>query len=237
MTEMLTTIFISTIVTIFGAIVYGLLFGQREDKIRNYLKRKKTGWIRKKYVNAFVGGVRGRAGAMDTWLLSMLILLVVSGVFLFLDGAYKYLDFKTKSNLDKAYELKQDFEDKINKTINKNTNRLEEYRIRMRINTSIASSEKIDAEIRWFLVQLKVIYWALIIYIVYGVFLWQPFIVLRKRFSIEMERFALRIQGLASKSELAEFAVLESEVNDEATLKKFVEHTKLIANRHNVPKL
>jgi len=57
------------------AILYGLFFAQREEKIRAYLRRTRSGLIRRLYVLAFVGAVRGRAVANDTGLLGWLILI------------------------------------------------------------------------------------------------------------------------------------------------------------------
>ncbi len=60
---------------------------------------------------------------------------------------------------------------------------------------------------------------------------------MRQRFAYEIERFTLRIQGLASKAELAELAVAEADVIDEKTLRHFVEITRGVASRHGIPQL
>lgn len=66
---------------------------------------------------------------------------------------------------------------------------------------------------------------------------WFPYVVIRKRFEYELARFTLRIQGLASKAELAELAVAEAQVTSEQSLRIFVEKAKAIAVRHEVPQL
>lgn len=70
-----------------------------------------------------------------------------------------------------------------------------------------------------------------------GLFFWRPFIIMRRRFAFEIERFTLRIQGLASKPELAELAVAEAHVTNENTLRAFVEITRKVAIRHGIPQL
>ncbi|MCW5983153.1 MAG: hypothetical protein KIT09_34000 [Bryobacteraceae bacterium] len=72
---------------------------------------------------------------------------------------------------------------------------------------------------------------------IFVLFVWMPFIAMRAKFASEIERFTLRIQGLASKSELAELAVLEATVSDEDSLRSFIKHARVIATRHAVPQL
>jgi hypothetical protein len=66
---------------------------------------------------------------------------------------------------------------------------------------------------------------------------WIPYVWFRSRFSWELERFALRIQGLASKSELADLVKKEAAVRDEESAKSFVDQMGVIANRHGVEDL
>ena len=56
----------------------------------------------------------------------------------------------------------------------------------------------------------------------------------RARFAHELERFTLRIQGLATKDELAELVTKEVAVKDEATAKEFVDVMAKIAAKHKV---
>ena len=59
-------------------------------------------------------------------------------------------------------------------------------------------------------------------------------ILFRSAFAHELERFTLRIQGLASKPELAELVTKELAVKDENTAKEFVDVMAKIANRYKV---
>ena len=79
-----------------------------------------------------------------------------------------------------------------------------------------------------------------IVYVLVGAYLllfWFPYVVIRKAFDHELTRFMLRIQGLASKAELAELAVAEARVKNEQSLRVFVDKIKVIAARHEIPQL
>jgi hypothetical protein len=67
--------------------------------------------------------------------------------------------------------------------------------------------------------------------------LWLPFATFRSRFAFELERFSMRIQGLASKGELATLAATEAAVHDEQSLRAFVGVMQRIAERHGIEPL
>ena len=64
-----------------------------------------------------------------------------------------------------------------------------------------------------------------------------PFVIFRSCFSYELDRFLLRIQGLAVKSELAELVQLEGLVRDEESAMRYVAKMAEIATRHKVEHL
>ena len=66
---------------------------------------------------------------------------------------------------------------------------------------------------------------------------WLPFSIMRKRFTHELDRFSLRIQGLASKTELAELALAETIIADEITLRLYLSLAVGIATRHGILQL
>ena len=66
---------------------------------------------------------------------------------------------------------------------------------------------------------------------------WGPLFVRKRIFAFEIERFALRMQGLATAEELAELALLEIRVADEGSLREFIDVTRRIAVKHSVPQL
>ncbi|NIR87087.1 hypothetical protein GWO13_05730 [Candidatus Bathyarchaeota archaeon] len=63
-------------------------------------------------------------------------------------------------------------------------------------------------------------------------FVWLPFAMLRTRLAHEIGRFTLRIQTLASKTELSKLTASELAVPDEETLQSFVNVILEIAQRH-----
>jgi len=65
----------------------------------------------------------------------------------------------------------------------------------------------------------------------------RPTSIIRRRFAHELDRFTMRIQGLASKAELAELAILESRLTYERSLRAFIAAARAIANRHQVSAL
>jgi hypothetical protein len=70
--------------------------------------------------------------------------------------------------------------------------------------------------------------------VVYGLFFWLPLTAMRRLFEGEVNRFTLRIQGMADKSELADLALAESVVVDEESLHTFVKIAAAVAERHGV---
>ena len=84
---------------------------------------------------------------------------------------------------------------------------------------------------------IKILYYGAFLMFYFGIFLWRPYLLMRKRFSHEMEIYLRRIQGLATKKELSHLAVLESKVKDENSLRDFIFFTKDIATRHEVVEL
>ncbi len=205
------------------AVVYGLLFAQREDKIRSYLSRKRRGWIRWRYVRAFVGAVRGKAVATDTAILAFFALLVpfiIGGSLLMIADDAEYEIRQAWTRLQEIQDT-----DQMRRDIDKEVARLEDELTEL---TKRAHRNILRARIAG---------WALITAVYFGLLFWYPFVVMRRRFDHELQRFTLRIQGLGSKSELAELAVAESKVKNEETLRHFFEVTRKIAERHNIPEL
>jgi len=210
------------------AIIYGVIFAQREDRIRQFLAKRKKSVIKKIYVKAFVGAARGRASVMDSAILTFMVLLVPFGIAAaFLVNA-NIMEQKTALLCKEA----QDIKFKLHGEQQPN-------------NESVQTkSEKLLKEIEQFESDTKLL--ILIFRSAAGFFLaaflvgtlfWRPFVVMRRGFSYELDRFTLRIQGLASKTELSELAVAESQIVDEQTLRAFVEMAHRVASRHDIPQL
>jgi hypothetical protein len=210
------------------AILYGLILGQREEQIRHYLSTQRKGLARRRYVRAFVGAVRGRAAAANTSILTILI-LVIPLIVAILAGAAaiqmeqqsQAIDVKLQrvnSGMGMAEGTNHQAEKDKLIALNKEWNEIKTQSSRLVIESRVIGGLGL-----------------LVFYI--GWFLWRPFLVMRQRFAYEIERFTLRIQGLATKAELAELAVAEANVIDEKTLRHFVEITRGVASRHGIPQL
>lgn len=206
------------------ALLYGLFFAQREDRIRLYLRVSSRGLVRLWYVAAFVGAVRGRAVAGDTGLLGYLILLVPFILSFWLSASARNIE-SNFARLD--VDLKR-VEEASGTPRSTPVPTLESLRREV---------EELKTESRTFLSGVKAASWLSFGAFYVGLLIWRPFIVMRRRFAYELDRFTLRIQGLASKTELAELAVLESRVCDEKSLRSFVRAARGIAARHNVSEM
>jgi hypothetical protein len=207
---------------IFG-FIYLLLFAQREDKIRSYLSKKRRGLMRRRYVNAFVGAVRGKAATTDTAILAFIVLFVPLVMSVYLQRRAQELEgliSETRTKMEK-FESHDQMQPHVDKEVADLKDRLTEFE---------KGAHKL-------ILSARVMAWALIAAFSIGLWFWLPFLVMRRGFDHELQRFTLRIQGLASKSEIAELAVAESKVKNEETLRHFFEVTRKIAERHNILEL
>jgi hypothetical protein len=213
------------------AVTYGALFAQREQKIRGYLSTKRQGWVRSRYVKAFVGGVRGHAAAVDTLMMGGLVLIIPFVVAMILwymaaDVALKVdiADIRFTQVTQKLQDLKEARTDTLESL------EADLSRVRGEVDALRQSGER-------FVLRARVAGIMSFGVCLCGAFFWLPFAVTRRQFAYEIDRFTLRIQGLASKAELAELAMAESQVADEGSLRAFVRVAAAIAARHEVPGL
>jgi hypothetical protein len=209
------------------ALLYGLFFAQREDKIRAYLSAKRKGWSRRRYVMAFVGAVRGEAVATDTRLLAytwLFTMLCLATFFIVMPE----ITAEKLAGLDAQIEATQ-----ARLAGGVQTKEAPEAQLR------VVRAKQLAVKFKFALIKqvsrfaggfMAILLWAAMLF-------WLPFVVMRKRFAFELERFALRIQGLATKVELAELALAESEVVGEESLRVFVRSAGAIAKRHGIPQL
>ncbi len=201
------------------ALLYGMLFAQREDKIREYLSKQRKGLARRWYVSAFVGAARGHAVAGDTGRLGWLVLLVPFLLSFWLSSTARSVESRL-SALDIDLNRSESVAEK-QPTLESLRQQLEDVK---RDSALIIPAMRVGS---W--LSLGVFY--------IGLLLWRPFIIMRRRFAHELDRFTMRIQGLASKAELAELAILESRVDDEESLRAFIASARAIASRHQVSAL
>lgn len=207
-----------------GAGIYGLLLGQREAKIRGYLASKQHGWVRKRHVKAYVTAVRGYAVALDTRILGMLLLIIP-----FATAAIFWAEASSfTQDLDSLANRAVEFEQGRSPTPESLLAELRESR---------AKVDALRTQAKPFIIGLRVVSILTYFVFLYGLWFWLPLATKRRQLAYEIDRFTLRIQGLASKAELADLAVAESNVADEESLRAFVRLAGVIAARHEVPQL
>ena len=201
------------------ALLYGMLFAQREDKIRGYLSRQRKGLARRWYVSAFVGAARGHAVAGDTGRLGWLVLLVFYVLSLWLSSTASDIEAEIRTlHVDLARS----------ESITAKPPTLDDLRQRF---------DDLKRESARYTLAMRIGSWLSLGVFCVGLVVWRPFIIMRRRFAHELDRFTMRIQGLASKVELAELATLESRVRDERSLRAFIAAARAIATRHQVSAL
>jgi len=223
------SLLIAVIGSLIGALIYGALFAQREDRIRGYLGTKRMAWRRKRYLKAFVGAARGHAAAIDTTVLLVIVLLIP---FVFAQISLIYSSY-VKNTIDNLESSITKMNDQIYGTNKMSPPESIEATVR-KLSARVDTLRRTGIPIVWF---LRLIWLTCNAGSIYGLIFWIPFAVMRRLFENELERFTIRIQGLASKAELAELAVAESNVTDEASLRTFVTLAAAIAARNGVPEL
>nr|WP_320116500.1 hypothetical protein [uncultured Desulfuromonas sp.] len=197
----------------------------REDAIRAYLKSRAKGFARKIYVNAFVSAVRGRDKVSDTSNIAYLLLAMF-----FITSIYAYYDINElirshDATVEKFTELTKEKPDKTPQELESEL-------------ASIKSSiDSMEGDVDMLRVVNKGIYVGAFVFLYLGLLIWRPYLLMRKRFAHELDKFLSRIQGLASKQELSNIAVLESKVVNEDSLREFINSTRAIAARHNIEQL
>lgn len=222
------TFLIGLLASAIVAVIYGAVFAQREEKIRGFLSAKREGWARGRYVKAFVGAVRGHAAAVNTYMIGLLVLtipFVLAGVCWlgagYLKSRVEILDVRLTLA---AQGLRE------GQTATRESLEADLRRERGSLDTLKASADRLVLIMRAFSV-------VMFGECLYGVVFWLPFATMRRQFEREIDRFTLRIQGLASKAELAELAMAESMVADEESLRNFVQIAAAIAKRQGAPRL
>lgn len=219
--------------TLFGGVLVYVLCGvflfEPVEKIRAYFATRKSGWARKRYIIIFIGAVRGEAAVFDT---TVLATLIVSVPFLMALWIFSV-----------ALEIESD-----RQTLQRQHDFLTAIRSGAKLEITKEKLEALDAEVQrsvpaFLKREEQMVFFRYVLSIgfclvgVYLLLVWCPYVLIRKRFDHELTRFMLRIQGLASKAELAELAVAERRVTNEQTLRIFVDKVKAIAVRHEVPQL
>lgn len=242
---MLTNLFF-LILSILAMIVWGVYFSHKQDAIRLKIQNSRKEWVHGYYVFILLGAATGKARSGETSLIAYLFLgLVLLGASAFVGIAHLMMqDYysrqaRLESNAEQVRELRANLvqEGEQGKPRGKGE-------IWKDLNSLDANITK---ELRWFEKEwstvlsgaylMRISGYMLYCYFYFALLVWHPFVKLRSKFAYELERFTQRIQGLASKSELAELAMAEVSIKDEESIRRFFEVSWTIAKRHGVPDL
>lgn len=209
-------------------IPYGLLVAQREERIRGYLSVKRRGWVRRRYVKALVRALRGHAAALDRTMLMILALMIP-----FLAASYSWSSARDIQSrvADIDYRLAAAAKDLSSN--HAPTRESLEGQLRT-LQTRQEAARRAAGRFEFWAKAFSLLLYGLVLF---GLVFWLPLAALSRQFECELDRFSLRIQGLASKGELAELAIAESEVVDEESLRAFFRLAASIATRQGVPRL
>ena len=185
---------VSIATSLIGALIYGLLISKYEERIRQWLRNMPKGWVRRRYVAAFVGAVRGKARESDTEVVNY-ILMVYPVALLFLTAVL----YGTLSPMNKRLRT----------------------RLATGVIEPPWELRKVVTEGDALLFQTSVL--AIVLAAVILVFLVVviPFRVFRSRFSYELDRMLDYLRAIAHKDELAKLMLIEQKVKDEESLKAF----------------
>jgi hypothetical protein len=222
------TLIVSVAGSAIVAAIYGIFIAQREERIRGYLAVKRRGWSRRRYVSAFVGALRGHAAAVDGAVLGLVVLM-----FPMLIGLYLWYEAGTIGSRFETLQTRQAASTQQLRGGQTPTRESLEEQVQQ-LQGKIGA---LGRTVNWIVPLMRALSLLLLAGVYYGLLFWLPLLALRRQFECEVNRFTLRIQGLASKSELAELAMAESAVVDEESLRTFVRAAAAIAARQGVPRL
>lgn len=241
MTDYIPQIVVGIFASLLATIVWVLVLSRRVERLREHLRTRKEGWSRRRYVRAFVGAVRGRAVAADTYMLAVLFLALI-GAFgttsLWMAEEAKQTFRQWERNFVEVQELLDEVRDDPKTLEDLEAEQDEILRKAEKLFEKMTEESQLIEQSKgpsiWY---FRIVGYGLLASSVIAFYFWLPFVVMRRAFAHELDRFALRIQGLASKAELAQIAVAESRVRDEHSLRMFVDLVKGVAERHKVPQL
>lgn len=215
---MSSTTLYTILLSILASFIYDLIFSHKIDAIRGYFKNRASGVVRRIYINAFVSAVRGKDKVTDTSILAYLMLFICVLPLLHI---YQQANDVVRSYKQTVAEVKR-IQERVPPP------NLEEVSSDIKdLEDDISQTNTISKALFW--VSFGVVLW--------GLLFWRPYILIRKKFSHEIDLYLRRIQGLASKQELSKLALLESRVKNEVSLKEFIFLTKEIAARHEAVEL
>jgi hypothetical protein len=235
------------ITTIAVAIIYAFVLGGREERIREYLRTRAHGWLRRRYVRAMVRAVQGYAAVTDSTMLLAIALGLFASLNVFILSSVSQLESQQRGLEAHSREVGKKLANERSQLDSLDRPRdfeAERGKSRKQLDELISALRDVNADIegerpgllRVVLFGKATASVGLILLFIATVF-WGPLVLIRARFAHEIARFSLRIQGLATKDELAKLTEAELGVRNQDTLRRYVEVMKDVAARHGVPEL
>lgn len=211
--------------SLLASVVFVVFLQGPAGKLRRWIASRRTGWIRRRYVAAFVGAVRGKTELLNSMILASVVVLppLLFGLHLLSVAA------TTRTQIA---ELKM----RVSYPALEAANTDASAAIEGAGTREALLGEVLRSEPTWSLVLLigQAVGVGLVLMSAALVVAWAPFAIARQMLAFEWGRFMLRIQALATKPELAELAVAEAGVHDEASLRLLVAKVSAIAERHKI---
>lgn len=239
---------LSILASIIGTIIYVSLLSRFEGTIRAWLKSRREGSQRRKYVETFISAVKGETKIKNVLNIACLLMLypviIISLMYSNVTDVNSIIR-DIDQNLQKAADLRlmidnqnQESEDTLitlkndMNTLKNDMNTLENEMNTLENDINKDRNRAEELRLVAFVGVAMPVLWVL-----YLLVFWLPTVVFRARFETELERFMSRIHLLASKSELAEIARLEHRVDNEESAELFVTQLGAVAERHDVREL
>ena len=185
---------------VLAAIVYGLLFAQREEAIRAKLKHATGGLLRRLYVRALIQAVRGGAGIADSRHLTVLVIFVILIAGLWTQATVQNIRNNVDRLVQQAHALQHTplVAPASSATNSQHQLQQKERALSEEIRTAVSGAEAIKVHAQPTLAIAQLIAYLLIAAAAAGWIAWVPYVLMRRQFAHEIGRFSLRIQGLAT---------------------------------------
>lgn len=218
---------------------YALVVGDSDKQLRSFLLTTRSRWKRERYIRAFVAAVRGRTVMGDAFVAVNTMTAAVAafwmaqatiGVIAMIESGNT--ESRQREQIYRVEALLSKLDEPLKKPdADDPRSELKELR------QGLKETEPNIRRMKRFAQLMFLVPSGLAVTVLLVAFFWGPIFVKKRIFAFEVERFTLRMQGLATAEELAELALLETRVSDEASLREFIHLTRRIAVKHSVPQL
>lgn len=242
-------LFAGVLSSLVAGIVLMLLFSGNEAAIKNWLARRGLGALQRFYVSIFVEAVRGSSRMADTRHLLSLYIIVIGVIFFSFGFCLNHWENVISSGVDAGEKALNDGDVAIQNmlevlqrdrtSINQSLDDLRGNIAKMKElkETLMLSNEDNRRVLSNLEVAEKIFEFCFFPLFLYFCFWYYPCCTIRASLSFDIERLSLRLQGLASKSELAELTRCEIAVKNRETARLYVHAIHTIADRHSLQSL